>query len=149
MSSLISKPIILINPNLIKIILFFYWKPLRKIYNSSEKHSKFLIFYYNKLEILVKLLSKLFKVSKTKNLNKGINNRFSNNKIPSFISGIYLKLAGRVTTQNLQRRVKSKIIQKGSLARTRARLINTNSFVNKNKRGIFSITIKTGHIIND
>ena len=191
MSSLISQPIVLINPNLIKITLFFYWKPLRKIYNSSEIYSKFLIFYYNKLEILVKLLSKLFKksveleliriyspqnesnilanligilslfikirkinmklfkVSKTKNLNKGISNRFSNNKLPSFISGIYLKLAGRVSTQNLQRRVKAKIVQKGSLARTRARLINTNRFVNKNKRGTFSITIKTGHIIND
>jgi hypothetical protein len=92
---------------------------------------------------------KLFKVSKTKNLNKGVTNRFSNNKIPSFLSGIYLKLAGRVLTQKLQKRVNSKIVQKGSLARTKARLINTNRFVNKNKRGTFSITIKTGHIIND
>jgi hypothetical protein len=92
---------------------------------------------------------KLLKVSKTKNLNKGVTNRFSNNKIPSFLSGIYLKLAGRVLTKNLQKRVKSKIVQKGSLARTTARLINTNRFVNKNKRGTFSITIKTGHIIND
>lgn len=92
---------------------------------------------------------KLFKVSKIKNLNKGINSRFINNKIPSFLSGIYLKLAGRVLTQKIQRRVKSKVIQKGSLARTKARLINTNRFINKNKRGTFSITIKTGHIIND
>jgi len=92
---------------------------------------------------------KLFKVSKIKNLNKGFNSRFTNNKLPSFLSGIYLKLAGRVLTQKIQRRVKSKVIQKGSLARTKARLINTNRFVNKNKRGTFSITIKTGHIIND
>jgi hypothetical protein len=91
---------------------------------------------------------KLFKVSKTKIFNKGFNSRFNNNKIPSFLSGIYLKLAGRVLTQKVQRRVKSKVIQKGSLARTTTRLINTNRFVNKNKRGVFSITIKTGHIIN-
>lgn len=191
MSSIISKPIVLINSNLIKITLFYYWKPLRKKYYNSNLHSKFLILYYNKLERLVNLLSKLFKksieleliriyspqnesnilanligilsnfikfryihmklfkVSKTKNLNKGFTNRFSNNKIPSFLSGIYLKLAGRVLTQKLQRRVKSKIVQKGSLARTKARLINTNRFINKNKRGTFSITIKTGHIIND
>ena len=191
MSSIISKPIVLINPNLIKITLFYYWKPLRKEYYNSNLYSKFLILYYNNLEILVKLLSKLFKnsveleliriyspqnesnilanligilsnfikfrsihmklfkVSKTKNLNKGFSNRFSNNKIPSFLSGIYLKLAGRVLTQKLQRRVKSKIVQKGSLARTTARLINTNRFVNKNKRGTFSITIKIGQIIND
>ena len=193
MSSIISKPIVLINPNLIKITLFYYWKPLRTKYYNSNWHSKFLILYYNKLEKLVELLSKLFKKSveleliriyspqtesnilanligilsnfikfryihkklfkvsktKTKNLNKGLSNRFNNNKLPSFLSGIYLKLAGRVLTQKLQRRVKSKIVQKGSLARTKARLINTNRFVNKNKRGTFSITIKTGHFIND
>lgn len=191
MSSIISKPIVSINPNLLKITLFYYWKPLRKKYYNSNLHSKFLILHYNKLEKLIKLLSKifkksveleliriyspqnesnilanligilsnfikfryihmkLFKVSKIKNLNKGINSRFINNKIPSFLSGIYLKLAGRVLTQKIQRRVKSKVIQKGSLARTKARLININRFINKNKRGTFSITIKTGHIIND
>jgi hypothetical protein len=187
MSSIISKPIISINPNLIKITLFYYWKPLKKLYSKSSLHSKFLILHYNKLVKLVNLLSKLFnkpveleliriyspqnesnilanligilsnfikfryihmklfKVSKIK-FNK---KRFNNNKIPSFLSGIYLKLAGRVLTQKIQRRVKSKVIQKGSLARTRAELINTNRFINKNKRGVFSITIKTGHIINN
>src|SRR5260221_365274 len=85
----------------------------------------------------------------SKNINKGFNNRFSNNKIPSFLSGIYLKLAGKVLTQRSPKRVKSKVIQLGSLARTKARIINTNRFVNKNKRGTFSLTIQTGHIIND
>jgi Mitochondrial ribosomal protein (VAR1) len=124
---------------------------LIRIY-SPQNESNILANLIGILSLFIKIRKinmKLFKVSKTKNLNKGFSNRFSNNKIPSFISGIYLKLAGRVTTQKLQRRVKSKIVQKGSLARTRARLINTNRFVNKNKRGIFSITIKTGHIIND
>ena len=187
MSSIISKPIIEINSNIIKITLFYYWKPLRKKYFKSSLHSKFLILHYYKLEKLVKLLSKLFnksveleliriyspqnesnilanligilsnfikfrkihmklfKVSKTTKFKK----RFSNNKIPSFLSGIYLKLAGRVLTQKIQRRVKSKIIQKGSLAKANTDLINTKTFVNKNKRGIFSITIKTGHIISN
>nr|YP_010384637.1 ribosomal protein S3 [Russula rosea]UHA57036.1 ribosomal protein S3 [Russula rosea] len=187
MSSIISKPIISINSNLIKITLFYYWKPLRTKYFKSSLHSKFLILHYYKLENLVKLLSKLFnksveleliriyspqnesnilanligvlsnfikfrnihmklfKVSKTKKFQK----RFSNNKIPSFLSGIYLKLAGRVLTQKIQRRVKSKVIQKGSLAKTNTELINTKTFVNKNKRGVFSITIKTGHIIKN
>nr|YP_009498163.1 ribosomal protein S3 [Lactifluus volemus]AWX52870.1 ribosomal protein S3 [Lactifluus volemus] len=191
MSSIISKPIISMNPNLMKITLFFYWKPLREIYYSSNSHSKFLILYNNKLDKLVKLLSKLFKkpieleliriyspqnesnilanlignlsnfikfrniymkllkLSKTKNISKGFNYRFSNNSIPSFLSGIYLKLAGRVLTQKSQKRVKSKIVQKGSLARTNVNLISTNRFVNKNKKGSFSITIKTGHIVND
>ena len=187
MSSIISKPIISINPNLIKITLFYYWKPLNKKYSNSSLHSKFLILHNAKLEKLVNLLSKLFnksieleliriyspqnesnilanligilsnfikfryihmklfKVSKMKIFKK----RFNNNKIPSFLSGIYLKLAGRVLTQKIQRRVKSKIIQKGSLARTNTGLININRFTNKNKRGTFSLTIKTGHIISN
>jgi len=188
MSSIISKPIVLINPNLIKITLFYYWKPLRNKYYNSNLHSNFLILYYNKLEILVYLLSQLFgksveleliriyspqnesnilanligilsnfikfryihkkllKVRKTKTLKTGFSNRYNK---PSILSGIYLKLAGRVLTQRLQRRVKSKIVQKGSLARTNTRVININRFVNKNKRGTFSITIKTGHKIKD
>jgi len=188
MSSIISKPIISINSNLIKITLFFYWKPLSKKYFKSSLHSKFLILHYYKLENLVKLLSKLFnksveleliriyspqnesnilanligilsnfikfrnihmklfKVTKTRIFKKRF---YYYNKIPSFLSGIYLKLAGRVLTQRIQRRVKSKIIQKGSLSRANTDLINTNTFVNKNKRGVFSITIKTGHIISN
>lgn len=191
MSSIISKPIVSITPNLLKITIFYYWKPLKIKYYNSNIHSKFLILHYNKLEKLVNLLSKLFKksveleliriyspqnesnilanligilsnfikfryihmklfkISKIKIFNKENNSRFTNNKLPSFLSGIYLKLAGRVLTQKIQRRVKSKVVQKGSLARTKANLVNTNRFVNKNKRGTFSITIKTGHIIND
>jgi Mitochondrial ribosomal protein (VAR1) len=191
MSSIISKPIVSINPNLIKITLFFYWKPLKEEYYNSNFNSKFLIFNYNKLEKLVNLLSKslkrsveleliriyspqnesnilanllgilsnfikfryihmkLFKLSKIKNLYKGFSNRKNSKKIPSSLSGIYIKLAGRVLTQKIQKRVKSKIVQKGSLARTKAQSININKFVNKNKRGSFSITIKTGHIINN
>ena len=193
LSSLISKPIVSMNPKLIKITLFFYWKPLRKKYYNSNLYSKFLILHYNKLNNFVNLLSKLFKksvelelirvyspqnesnilanlignlsnfikfrnihmklfklikLSKTKFSNKRISNRF-NNKIPSFLSGIYLKLAGRVLTQRIQKRVKAKVVQKGTLARTNVSLINTNRFENKNKRGTFNITIKIGHKINN
>ena len=74
---------------------------------------------------------KLFKISKTKNPSKWFSSRFENSKLPSFLSGIYLKLAGRVLTQRIQRRVKSKIVQKGSLARTKAILVNNNRFINK------------------
>ena len=186
MSSIISKPIVLINPNLIKITLFYYWKPLRNKYYNSNLHSNFVILYYNKLENIIYLLSqlfgksveleliriyspknesnilanligilsnfikfryihkKLFKVRQNKKVNTGFSNRYNK---PSILSGIYLKLAGRVLTQRIKRRVKSKIIQKGSLARANTDLINTNRFVNKNRRGVFSITVKTGHII--
>src|SRR6266702_3065483 len=140
MSSIISK----LFKKSVKLELIRIYSPQNEsniLANLIGILSNFIKFRY--------LHMKLFKVSKTKNLNKGFSQRFSNNKIPSFLSGIYLKLAGRVLTQKLQRRVNSKIAQKCSLARTNASLINTNRFVNKNKRGTFSITIKTGHIIND
>src|SRR6202008_1386495 len=127
-------------------------KLLSKLFNKSVELELIRIYSpQNESNILANLIGilsnfikfryihmKLFKVSKTKK-------RFRNKKIPSFLSGIYLKLAGRVLTQNMRRRVKSKVIQKGSLSRVNAKLINTNIFVNKNKRGVFSITIKTGH----
>src|SRR6266571_4729966 len=165
-----NRPYKQINKNLHNNFLILYYNKFEKLVNLLSKLFKKsveleLIRIYspqNESNILANLIGilsnfikfrylhmKLFKVSKTKNLNKGFSQRFSNNKIPSFLSGIYLKLAGRVLTQKLQRRVNSKIAQKGSLARTNASLINTNRFVNKNKRGTFSITIKTGHIIND
>src|SRR5216684_2698630 len=149
MSSIISKPIISINSNLIKITLFNKSVELEliRIY-SPQNESNILANLIGVLSNFIKFRNihmKLFKVSKTKKFKK----RFSNNKIPSFLSGIYLKLAGRVLTQKIQRRVKSKVIQKGSLARANTELINTKTFVNKNKRGVFSITIKTGHIINN
>src|SRR6266446_6023702 len=87
----------------------------------------------------------IIKLTKTKIFKK----RFCNKKIPSFLSGIFLKLAGKVLTKKIQRRVKSKVIQKGSLARANTELINTKTFVKKNKRGVFSITIKTGHIVSN
>jgi hypothetical protein len=92
---------------------------------------------------------KLFKISKIKNLYKRFNNKSNSNNLPSSLSGISVKLAGRVLTQKTQNRVKPLIVQKGSLARTKVKSININSFVNKNKRGTYSLTIKTGHTINE
>lgn len=191
MSSIISKPILSINPSLTKITLFFFWKPIKENYYNSNLHSKFLIFHHEKLENLIKLISgslkrpvelelirvyspqnesnilanligilsnftqfrniymKLFKISKIKNLYKRFNNKSNSNNLPSSLSGISVKLAGRVLTQKTQNRVKPLIVQKGSLARTKVKSININSFVNKNKRGTYSLTIKTGHTINE
>src|SRR6267154_1408290 len=153
-SSLHSKFLILHYYKLENLV-----KLLSKLFNKSVELELIRIYSpQNESNILANLIGilsnfikfrnihmKLFKVSKTKKFKK----RFSNNKIPSFLSGIYVKLAGKVLTQKIKRRVKSKIIQKGSLARANTDLININTFVNKNKRGVFSITIKTGHIINN
>src|SRR6266403_853347 len=138
-SSLHSKFLILHYKKLENLV-----KLLSKLFNKSVELELIRIYSpQNESNILANLIGilsnfikfrnihmKLFKVSKTRIFKK----RFNNNKIPSFLSGIYLKLAGRVLTQRIQRRVKSKIIQKGSLARANTDLINTNTFVNKKQK---------------
>jgi hypothetical protein len=89
---------------------------------------------------------KLFTTAKIKNPTR-MTSRISNTIIPSFLSGIRLDLAGRILTKKLTRRVKTKTIQRGSLARGKANLVTKARFTNKNKRGAFSITVTTGHLI--
>lgn len=188
MSSLISKPILLVQPNAIKIHLFFYWKPLKKSFNKSKINSKFLILNKNKLQNLIGILSsffnkpveldltrlyyphfdsnilanfiglisniiklrfinaRLFLKAKIKNPTKR-SKQIRNRLIPSFLSGINIKSAGRIMAKRTKNRIKSKTIQRGSLARTKANLITTSRFTNKNKTGSFSITVKTGHLV--
>jgi hypothetical protein len=68
--------------------------------------------------------------------------------IPSFISGIKFKIAGRLLTQRIVPRQTVKIISRGSLARSKVIYLEKGRFNNKNKRGAFSITVITGHIIS-
>ena len=57
MSSLISKPLFFIQPESVKIHLFFYWKPLKNKFTVSNLNSKFLILNREKLQSLVEILS--------------------------------------------------------------------------------------------
>nr|YP_010879592.1 ribosomal protein S3 [Heterobasidion annosum]WHL55362.1 ribosomal protein S3 [Heterobasidion annosum] len=91
---------------------------------------------------------RLFKVAKVKN-PKRMTRKIYNSVIPSVLSGLRLKLAGRVLTQKMSKRVKALTFQKGSLARNKATLISSSRFTNKNKRGAFSVTVTTGNLLLD
>jgi len=67
--------------------------------------------------------------------------------IPSVISGIKLRFAGRFITQKYFRRVRNKEIQRGALNRSSSQLTKLNRYTNKNRRGAFSISITTGYSI--
>ena len=178
MSSLISKPIIIITPNKVVIQLFYY---LNKYYSKN----KLLNINNNKLESLclnlskiykkpveleldrlhypyfdsnilsnmiglisniVKLrfiIKKLFSIAKIKKTNK-FSNKYS--IIPSYLSGFKIRVAGRLLTQRVIPRLTVKTIQRGTLARGKAKFVDSARFSNKNKRGSFSITITMGHI---
>jgi ribosomal protein S3 len=76
-------------------------------------------------------------------LAKGSNN---STIIPSYLSGIKIRVAGRLLTQRVIPRLTVKTIQRGTLARGKANFIDSSRFTNKNRRGSFSITVTIGHI---
>ena len=186
MSSLISKPVIVITPNKVVIQLFYYFKKFKRYslknnllkFNNYKLQSLCLNLskiykkpveleldrlhypYYdsNILSNMIGLISnivklrfifkKLFKIAKIKSKNNKFKAFGSNNStiIPSYLSGIKIKVAGRLLTQRVIPRLTVKTIQRGTLARGKATYINTSRFTNKNRRGTFSITVTMGHI---
>jgi len=178
MSSLISKPIIVITPNKVVIQLFYYLNKyysnnkllninndklqslclnLSKIYKKPvELELDRLHYPYYDSNILSKMIGlisnivklrfiikKLFTIAKIKKTNKNIN-KYS--IIPSYLSGFKIRVAGRLLTQRVIPRLTVKTIQRGTLARGKAKFVDSARFSNKNKRGSFSITVTMGHI---
>ncbi|EPQ49801.1 hypothetical protein GLOTRDRAFT_9018, partial [Gloeophyllum trabeum ATCC 11539] len=82
-----------------------------------------------------KILKKLFRKATIRN------NKKTNNLLPSFLSGIQIRVAGRLLTNRVIPRMTVKNYQKGRLARSKATLVDTSRFTRKNKRGTFSITV--------
>jgi hypothetical protein len=141
-----------------KIKLYIISKILRKFFKKSVELEIVRLHYpYYNTNIFVNLLGKMvnkiklrrilrrfFNNAKIFNPTKMITNKVS--KIPSFISGVKIKIAGRLLTQRVIPRKTVKTISKGSLARGKLIFLEKARFTNKNKRGAFSITVTTGHI---
>jgi hypothetical protein len=66
----------------------------------------------------------------------------------SYLSGMNIKLAGRLMTQSIRPRFTVQGYQEGSLARVKIHLIEKSRFTGKNKRGVFSFTITISHTFN-
>lgn len=69
-------------------------------------------------------------------------------KLSSYLSGMNVKLAGRLMTQSLRPRFTVQTLQEGSLARVKVNFIEKSRFTGKNKRGAYSFTITISHVIN-
>ena len=97
----------------------------------------------NKIKLRI-IIRKLFEKAVIKNLNKinTLNNK--NNIIPAFLSGITIKVAGRLLTHKVVPRQTIKITRRGALAKGKINFSDVARFTNKNKRGAFSITISSG-----
>jgi hypothetical protein len=76
----------------------------------------------------------------------------SEEKIPnlyySYLSGINVRLGGRLMTQGLRARFSVQTKQSGSLARFKVDLVEKSRFTGKNKRGAYSFTVTMSHVIN-
>ena len=64
--------------------------------------------------------------------------------LPSFLTGIKIRLGGRLLSQKVVPRFTVQTFQKGSLARSKANIVTSSRFTHKNKRGTFSITVSVG-----
>ena len=78
-----------------------------------------------------------------------IKNKLNSSKksrtIFSVISGVNIKLGGRLVSQRIIPKRSSTVIQKGKLNRDITSLITTNRFTSNSNRGAFSITVTMGH----
>ena len=96
----------------------------------------------NKIKLRI-IFRKLFANKIIKNLNK-INLYTFNNSNPAFLSGINIKVAGRLLTQRVVPRKTVKTIIRGASARSKVNFLDVGRYTNKNRRGAFSITVKSG-----
>lgn len=67
--------------------------------------------------------------------------------IPSYLSGLKVRLAGRLLTEKLVPRKTVKTFQVGSLSRGKVNFKTTSRITLKNKRGAYSFTVTTSHIL--
>jgi hypothetical protein len=96
----------------------------------------------NKIKVRF-IMKKLFKKAIIKNPTK-LPRKKRLTIIPSFLSGIKIRIAGRLLTHRVVPRKTVKTIRRGALARGKVNFLDVARFTNKNKRGAFSITISSG-----
>lgn len=130
-----------------------------KNYNNKNKFNQF---YFNKNEKNLmrnkinnkknnkNLKKKLFNLNQFKNrfIKKKNNNIMKAKKqtlIPSFLTGINIKVAGRLLTNSLGTRRTVRRFKRGINARGLSNYIDRARFTGKNTRGAYSISINSSH----
>lgn len=89
------------------------------------------------------ILDKIFNKANIKNPTIRIPE--TNSNIPTFLTGLKIRLAGRLLKQKIVPRHTVKTTQHGSLTRSSADIVTNSRFTSKNKRGTFSFTVTMGH----
>ena len=68
-------------------------------------------------------------------------------KIPSLLSGINIRIGGRLLTQRIIPRKTVKTIKKGTLSKGKINFLDEARYTNKNKRGAFTLVVSIGHYL--
>lgn len=134
------------------ILSYFFKKPvhfdlirLHYPYNDSNILVNLLGIMINKIKLRI-IFKKLFRKAVILNLNKITENTKVYNKyIPAYLSGLKIRVAGRLLTHRVIPRKTVKTIIRGSSAPGKINFSNVARFTNRNKRGAFSISIYSGH----
>jgi hypothetical protein len=66
------------------------------------------------------------------------------NSIPNYISGLNLKIAGRLMREPIIPRLTTKVIIKGASSPGKVNYLDIATITNKNRKGAYTITIKSG-----
>jgi hypothetical protein len=113
-------------------------------YNDSNILANLLAIFINriKLRIIAKKLFRKAVIKKKYNYRSTKTNKF--NIIPSFLSGINIKMAGRLLYRRIVPKKTVKIIRRGAVSRSKINYLDVARFTNKNKRGAYSITVSSG-----
>ena len=131
--------------NFISKNVHFDLNRIRKLNLDSNILAHFIARYCDFKKIkFSKIAKRVLRLSKIKNSK----NYYSyNGIIPSFLTGIKIKLGGRLSTQKISARQTVKITQRGSLTRRTTDLVSKSRMTGINKKGTFCVTVTIGQKI--
>jgi hypothetical protein len=96
----------------------------------------------NKIKLRI-IFRKLYEKAVIKSFDKFTGNK-NNKLVPAFLSGVNIKVAGRLLTHRVIPRKTVKYIRRGATATGKINFSDVARYTNKNKRGTFSITVSSG-----
>jgi hypothetical protein len=96
----------------------------------------------NKIK-LRRITRKLFKYAVIKNIKNIVFDNKSN-YLPAFLTGMTIKIAGRLMKYKVIPRKTVQKIQKGSSSFGKVNFTDSARYTSKNRRGAFSITVSSG-----
>jgi len=130
--------------NLFKKSVEFNLIRLHYPYNDSNILANLLAIFINriKLRIIAKRLFGKAVLKKNNKLSSTKTNKL--NIIPAFLSGINIKVAGRLLNNKIVPRKTVKTIRRGAVSKGKINYLDVSRYTNKNKRGAYSITVSSG-----